>query len=214
MSDVFREVDEAVREDQLKQFFKRYGMALGVLLVVLVVGIGGWQLWRSLAHSQRVETSDAYAAAMLEARRGQPQAALEKLTELADPAEGEVATLAAFARARILLGEGQREEAVALWDQLAASEESGPIYRDVALLLSVMHQIGHAPAQELDQRLTRLTGSASAFRPLALELQAMLALEEGDTDRARELLEGLREDAATTPDQKERVTQLLAGLGG
>lgn len=214
MSDVFREVDEAVREDQLKQFFKRYGLVLGIGLFVLVVGIGGWQFWRSWQEGERVESSDAYATAMLQARQGQPQAALEGLTALADPAEGEVATLAAFARARILLGEGQREEAVALWDQLAASEASGPIYRDLALLLSVMHQIGHAPAQELSERLAPLTGETEPFRGLAVELQGLLALEAGETARARELLESLRDDPATTRDQKERVTQLLAGLPG
>jgi len=214
LSDVFREVDEAVREDQLKQFFKRYGLVLGIGLFVLVVGIGGWQFWRSWQEGERVESSDAFARAMRQARPGQPQAALEGLTALADPAEGEVATLAAFARARILLGEGQREEAVALWDQLAASEASGPIYRDLALLLSVMHQIGHAPAQELSERLAPLTGETEPFRGLAVELQGLLALEAGETARARELLESLRDDPATTRDQKERVTQLLAGLPG
>jgi hypothetical protein len=214
LSDVFREVDEAVREDQIKRFFKRYGLAVGIGLAVLVLGIGGWQLWRSLEHSARVDSSDSYAAAMLQARQGQTQAALESLTALADPAEGEVATLAAFARARILLGEGEREGAVQLWDQIAASEASGPIYRDLALLLSVMHQIGHAPAQDLSERLAPLTGETAPFRGLARELQALLALEAGETARAKELLEGLRDDPTTTADQKERVSQLLAGLAG
>jgi len=214
LSDVFREVDEAVREDQIKTFFKRYGVILGVIVVAVVLGIGGWQVWRSMQHGNRVEQSDAFAAAMLAARLGQTPAALEQLGQLADPAAGEVATLAAFAQARILLGEGQRESAVRIWDALAASPESGPIYGDVALLLSVMHQIGHGPAQELSDRLAPLVRPGEAFRPLALELQAILALEAGDTAGAKGLLEGLRDDPATSPDQRDRVTQLLAGIAG
>ncbi|HKY94360.1 MAG TPA: tetratricopeptide repeat protein [Kiloniellales bacterium] len=214
MSDVFREVDEAVREGQIKQFMKRYGVLLGAVVVVTVVGIGGWQFWTSWRHGEQVESSDAYAAAMLAARQGKTPEALEALGKLADPAGGEVGTIAAFAQARILLGEGQRESAIRIWDAIAANDASGPIYRDVALLLSVMHQIGQAPAQELSDRLTPLTGETEPFRPLAQELQALLALDAGDTGRARTLLEALRDDPATTSDQKERVTQLLAGLPG
>ena len=214
MSDVFREVDEAVREDQLKQFMKRYGVALGAIVVVIVVGIGGWQFWNSWRHGERVENSDAYAAAMLAARLGKTPEALEALGTLADPAGGEVATLAAFAQARILMGEGQRESAIRIWDAIAASEASGPVYSDVALLLSVMHQVGQAPAGELVDRLIPLTGETEPFRPLAQELQAMIAMDAGDIAAAKALLEALRDDPATSADQKERVTQLLAGLSG
>lgn len=214
MSDVFREVDEAVREDQIKQFMKRYGLALGIAVALIVVGIGGWQFWNSWQHGNRVENSDAYAAAMLAARQGQTQASLEELGKLADPSGGEVGTMAALAQARILLGEGQREEAIKIWDAVAASDASGPIYGDVALLLSVMHQVGQAPAQELSDRLAPLTAEGEPFRALAQELQAMLALDAGDTAKARTLLEALRDDPATSADQKQRVTQLLAGLPG
>jgi hypothetical protein len=214
LSDVFREVDEAVREDQLKQFMKRYGVFVGIALVVIVVGIGGWQFWSSWRHGERVDNSDAYAAAMLAARQGKTPEALEALGTLADPAGGEVATLAALAQARILLGEGQRESAIGIWDAIAASDASGPIYRDAALLLSVMHQVGQAPAGELIDRLMPLTGETEPFRPLAQELQAMIALDSGDIAAAEALLEALRDDPATTADQKARVTQLLAGLSG
>lgn len=214
MSDVFREVDEAVREDQLKRFMKRYGLLLGIILVAVVVGIGGWQVWSSWQHGNRVENSDAYAAAMLAARQGKTQEALEALGTLADPGEGEVPTLAAFAQARILVGEGQRDSAIRIWDAIAASEAAGPIYQDVALLLSVMHQVGQAPSQELSGRLAPLTGETEPFRPLAQELQALLALDAGDAATARTLLETLRDDPATSADQKERVTQLLAGIPG
>jgi len=214
LSDVFREVDEAVREDQIKRFLKRYGAILGAIIVAIVLGIGGWQVWSHMAHGDRVEKSDALATAMLQARLGQTQAALEGLGNLADPASGDVGTLAALAQARILLGEGQRESAVRIWDAVAASTESGPIYGDVALLLSVMHQIGHAPSDQLSDRLAPLTGETDPFRPIAQELQAILALDGGDAARAKSLLEALRDDPAASADQKQRVTQLLAGLSG
>ena len=214
MSDVFREVDEAVREDQIKRFMNRYGVLVGIALVVIVVGIGGWQFWKSWHHDQQVEASDAYAAAMLAARTGKTTEALDALGKLSDPAGGEVGTLAALAQARILMGEGQRDEAIKLWDAVAASDASGPVYQDVALLLSVMHQVGRAPSQALSDRLAPLAAAGEPFRPLAQELQALLALDSGDSASARVLLEGLRDDPETTAEQKERVTQLLAMLPG
>ena len=66
MSDIFREVDEEVRREQLKKLWDQYGNYLVALAVLIVVGIGGWRAYdwwetRKAAEAGRSEehTSDS-----------------------------------------------------------------------------------------------------------------------------------------------------------
>lgn len=215
MSDVFREVDEAIRQDQLKQLWKKYIPIIIVVVVLVVGGIGGWQLWSYLRHSDNQGDSDALAAALALGREGKVEESLAALqSQAADLNEGETATLAAFAAGRILVGEGRVEEAIALWDRIAANRNTQHSYRDMATLLSVMHQVDSGDPTTLADRLQPLTAEGNAFRPTAQELMALLALRGGEEERARQILSALVEDSATPGGMRGRVQQLLSALGG
>src|SRR5258708_28808023 len=63
-SAAFQEVDDAVRQDDLKLWWKRWGswvVAAAVLGVVAVAGLVGWRQYDA---SRRAEASVAYSAAL------------------------------------------------------------------------------------------------------------------------------------------------------
>ncbi len=43
MSDIFREVDEEVRREQLKKLWERYSILIVAVAVLIVAGVGGWR---------------------------------------------------------------------------------------------------------------------------------------------------------------------------
>ena len=43
MSDIFREVDEEVRREQLKKLWDRYGNFVIAALILVVVGVAAWR---------------------------------------------------------------------------------------------------------------------------------------------------------------------------
>lgn len=213
MSDVFREVDEAVRQDQLKQVWKRYGwLILGIGLAV-ILGVGGYHAWKGYQADRRTEASDAYADALQLARTGKVQESLDALGKLADPTDGEVGTLAAFARARVLAGEGKLDEAVQIWDQLAASDAAGPSFKAAALVLSVQNQMDTGDAAALAARLQPLLAEGQPFRATAMEMTALLALKQGDEARAKELLTQLSTLKEAPASLQARAGQLLQAIG-
>lgn len=213
MSDVFREVDEAVRQDQLKQIWKRYGwLILGVGLAV-ILGVGGYHAWKGYRADQRTEASDAYADALQLARIGKVQELLDALGKLADPTDGEVGTLAAFAQARVLAGEGKVDEAAQIWDQLAASDAAGPSFKAAALVLSVQNQMDRGDAAALTARLQPLLAEGQPFRATAMEMTALLALKQGDEARAKELLTQLSTLKDAPASLQARAGQLLQAIG-
>jgi len=53
-----REVDDAVRQDQLLTFWQRYGRALAVLLIVGLAAFGGWLYWQHYSKTQSEAVSE------------------------------------------------------------------------------------------------------------------------------------------------------------
>ena len=43
MSDIFQEVDEEVRREQLKRLWERYGTLLIASCILVIAGVGAWR---------------------------------------------------------------------------------------------------------------------------------------------------------------------------
>ncbi len=211
MSDIFREVDEDLRRDEAAKVWKKYGPYAIGLAATLVLATLGYQLWRNWETERRLERSDRFIEAVRLAEDVAPEAALPALAELGDP-DGGYGTLAAFERARLLAETGRRDEAVALWDELAADGKAGSALQAAARLFAVMHQIDDGDPADLRARLEPLLQLGHGSRPTALELTAVLALREGDRDEARRIYTELADDLSAPPGLRARATQMIAAL--
>jgi len=213
LADIFREVDEDLRRDNLEQLWKKYGRFLIALAVVAVLSVAGVQAWRAFDESRRQDLSDRFATALAMAETGDTAAALNSLAELADPGGGGYGGLAALQRARILSETGALDEAIAIWDRVAADSDLGPGFRSAATLLSVMNQIDQGDPATLRGRLEPLAADDAPFRGTARELMAVLALRTGDRAAARELYTKIADDREAPAGLRARATQMLAALG-
>ena len=212
MADIFREVDEELKRDRASELAKKYGPYFIGFAVAIVLGTLGHNLWRDWDLERRAEQSDSFAAALALATDGANDAAVEALAALGEP-DGGYGTLAAFERARLLAEDGRREEALAVWQGLAASEAAGPALQGVARLYFVMHQIDDGDPGELRAMLDPLIVPGNGFRPLALELTGVLLLRDGDQEAARRIYSEIADDLTAPPGLRSRAAQVLASLG-
>ncbi len=211
MSDIFREVDEDLRRDRATELAKKYGPYFIGFAVAIVLGTLGYQLWHDWDLDRRTERSEAYAAALELVAGGKTEDALAALEALGEP-DGGYGTLATFERARLLAEEGRRDEALAQWEILAAGETGGPALEGVARLFFVMHQIDDGDPDELRTMLQPLMAAGNGFRPLAMELDAQLAVREGDREKARQIYAEIADDLTAPPGLRARAAQVLASL--
>ena len=212
MSDIFREVDEEIRQENYARLWKRYGSYAIGFAVLLVAAVAGYQIWQGYDLQRRTELSDRYAVVTDQILEDQDDAAQATLAEIADPSDSGYGTLAAFTRAQLLADAGSTAEATAIWDRIAAQSPSGDSFRAIATLLSVMHQLDSGDPAVLAPRLEPLMAAGQAFRTSAQELDALLAIKQGDSDRARARLEAIGQDIFAPPAARERAAQLLATL--
>ena len=213
MADIFKEVDEDLRQEHYKKLWDKYGLFVIGAAVALVLAVGGYQAWQAWDLSQRNAESERYEAALALVAEGQEAEAQAALADFGGPGAGGYAVLAAFQEARLKAELGDVEGAVAVWDRVAAESGVGPAFQGVATLLSTIHQIDDGDPGQLAARLEPLSAAGNAFRPLALELSGLLALRAGDKAKAREHFTAIAEDFASPAGVRDRASQMLAQLG-
>jgi hypothetical protein len=208
-SDSFiEEVTEEVRRDRLFALARRYGWIV-VLALVLVIGGAAVLEWRKAQARAAAEDFGDRVFAALEA-----ETAPGRATRLAEiDASGAAAAILNMLEAAERAGSNPTD-AGALLEALAEDSEIPALYRDLATLKLVLLNDYPMFAEEKLERLEPLTAPGAPFRLLAREQMALLAMETGDTERARDLVRPLITDAEAQPAQRQRAAQLLVVLGG
>lgn len=216
MSDIFREVDEDLRRDQFVKFWQRYGslvIGAAILVVAATAGNVGWKHWRTTRMEERTAVlSDALAKLRPTGENAQPdtKAAADALAAAAAKLGGGHATLARLHEAGLRARDGQRDQAVTLYDQVAGSGDADPMLRDLATLLSVQLQLDTGDAAALRTRLTPLLKDGNAWKASATEASGLLAVRAGDAAGAAALFKQMSDDPAAPQALRARATELAA----
>ncbi len=212
MADIFQEVEDDLKKDRATAWWKRYGRYVIGLAVAIVAGTAAYQAWTAYDLEQRGARSDAYASALaLAAGQSDEAKALSDLSEIAS-GDDTYGMLASFDEARLLAAADKTDEAVVIWDRIAAKQGTDQAFGAVATLLSVMHQVDDGDVESLKARLEPLAVTGNAFRPTATELLATLALRENDRQTARDLFTELSDDLTAPPGIRARATQMIEAL--
>ncbi|WP_339444799.1 tetratricopeptide repeat protein, partial [Pseudomonas hunanensis] len=129
-----REVDEELRRDQLAKAARRYGIAAIAVILLALVGFGGWLLWQSHEQSVAGEQGEALSKAYEDMGSNRIDSANAKLTTLATSNIGGYRALALMSQADLLLQKQDLRGAAAKFAQVAGDTSIGQPLRDVALI--------------------------------------------------------------------------------
>ena len=120
--------------------------------------------------------------------------------------------LARFREASARRKDGDPAAAVDIYETLAADDSIEPLYRDLAVLLSVMAQADTGDPKALSDRLAPLAADGP-WRHTAGEYIGLLALRQGDTATARKQFEAIADDSQAPQGARARAAELLQTLG-
>ena len=211
MSDIFREIDEELRRDNLLALWARYGRyVVGAAALALVIA-GGIAAWRAHQLSERQAQSAQFASALALSREGKTSDAATVFAVIAREGGG-YGVLASFEHAALLAKSGDQKKAAAAYDRVAEDPGVSPALRGLATLLSIMQRLAQADPKAMIARLEPLTAAGSAWRPTALELTAAAKLKLGQKRAALLIYRGLADDLAAPRDLRARAAEMAAAL--
>lgn len=211
MSEIFREIDEELRRDNLLKLWQRYGRYVIAAVVAVLLIAGGVVAWRNHQMTLRQAQSVRFEAALSLLREGKEAEAAKIFATVGDEGGG-YGQLAAFEAADLTAKSGDRKTAIADYDKLAASSSVDPELRDVATLLSVMSGFVDSDPQTVIDRLKPLTDSGNPWRGTALELTAAARIKSGDKAGALEIYKKLADDLAAPEGVRARAAEMAAVL--
>ena len=211
MSELFDEVDEDVRRDQLKKIWDQYSIYIVGGAFLIIAAVGGW---RGYAYLEAKKAAEAGAA-------------FDKASELSDQnkhteAEAAFADLAAkapsgyrvLARLRVAAEAASRDPQAAakLYDDIAADRSVGAPEQDLARVRAAGLLLETSAYADMLQRLEPATVPGATFRHTARELLALSAWRANDTAAARQWLDVIANDGETPASLRSRAEALQALL--
>ncbi len=210
---LMREVDEAVRKDQVENFGKTYGRPLIAVLVIGLLAFGGYLFWQSQQEAAMEATSETMVAALDQLQAGNLDTASETVADLAANGEGAAKGSALMLQAGVAAQAGKNDEAVKLFEQLAGESDVPSPYRDLARIRAVATQFDDLPSAQVIERLDDMAKPGEPFFGSAAEMVAMAHLDMGDTEKAGALFAQIAKDESVPESLRGRARQMAGMLG-
>jgi len=211
VSDIFNEVDEEVRREQLKKLWDRYGNYAIAAVFLVVAAVAGWRAYQWYEGKLAAAAGAAYDAAGRLADDGKHDEAAAGFAKLTTGGTAGYRQLARL-REAAELAEKDPKAAVAAYDAIAKDAAGQPLVADLAGIRAAFLLVDTAKLDEMTQRLEPLAQPGSPFRHSARELLALSAWRNGDVAATRKWMEAAKGDIEAPAALRARMDVLAALL--
>lgn len=211
MSELFDEVDEEVRREQLKRLWEKYSIYIIAAMILIVAAVGGWRGNQYLEAKKAAEAGAAFDKAV-------------ELSEANKHAEAEAAFADLVAKApfgyrvlsrlRLAAEIANRDAAAAakMYDEISADRSVGVADQDLARIRAAQLLLESISYPNMKERLEAAAAPGATFRHTARELLALSAWRANDAAATRQWLDMIANDDETPPSLRSRAEALQALL--
>jgi hypothetical protein len=211
VTELFDEVDEEVRREQLQKLWEKYSIYIIAAALLVIAAVGGWRGYQYLEEKKAAEAGDAFGKAVELADQGKHAEAEAAFNELAAKAPAGYRMLARF-RAAAEVANRDPQAAAKMFDDLAADSSIGAEQQALARIRAAGLLVDTATYADMLRRLEGDTAAGQTFRHSARELLALSAFRSNDSTATRQWLDQLELDAETPPSMRSRAEALQALL--
>lgn len=210
---LMREVDDAVRQDQMVDVWRKYGRPALVLVVVGLAALGGYLWWHSRQEAALELRSEQLITAIDQLQAGNTSSADSTLAALDSDGSVGARAVTQLLRAGIAAENGKTDEAIAAYDEAAGNAEFPQTYRDLANIRSIALQFDDIEPSKVIETLKPIAVPGNPWFGSAGELVAMAYLDNDQKDLAGPLFAEIAKDE-DVPESLRSRTRQMAGLLG
>lgn len=214
MADIFNEIDEELRSDQMRRLWSRYSGLIVVVALAIVVGVAGWRGYEYWAETTARSDGDKYLAAIALSAKGDYAGAEAALKTVSTSGSSGYRTLARLRGADELLLSGDQPGAIAAFDALSSDNSVPALFQNFAAIRAAYLALDLDDRAKLEARVKPLAAAGNPWRHAAREILAFAAWKAGDIAGAKSWVDQIETDAETPADLTNRVTILSAVING
>ena len=211
-----REVNDEIRREQAQALWDRFGPALIVVAILVVLGTAAFVGYRYWDETRANRSGDAFSQALKLANDGKSDDALTALQQLEKDGYGAYPLLARMRAATVKADKGDFAAAVADFDGVAADTAIPQGIRDMARLRAALLLVDHGSFADVSSRVEALTTDNNTLRHTAREALGLAAWKEGKTQDALKLFDQIAADDGAPRNARQRATlmsELIRGSG-
>ena len=208
-----REVDDAVREDNLKDMARRYGVWAALLVVISLAALAGWIFYQNHKGEKSGVRSEEYIAAVDSLKANNLDGASAALTKLENADQKGYQAAAKLMQANIALEKNNPKKAAEGYANVVADKNLPQAFRDLALVRQTATEFDNLKPQQVVDRLKTLAVPGSPWFGSAGEMVAVSYLNMGKDNLAGPLFAQLAKDKSVPPTIRSRTLQ-MAGVQG
>jgi hypothetical protein len=209
VSDIFREVDEEVRREQLQKLWDRYQNLFIAAVVLVILGVAGWRGYDYWQTKKAMESGSAFEEAVTLSEGGKHAESESAFAKIAASGTPSYRNLSRMRRAAEL-ADTDPKAAITAYNAIAADTSAGPVLQDLAALRVGSLQIDQGATADAVKRLEPLAAAERPFRHSAREMLALAAWRSGNAAEAKRWSDMITTDPQTPPATRSRVEMLMA----
>ena len=202
--EIISEIEEDLQKERFKKYWKNYGKYISLLIVFIIVSVGGWQIYEFIEKRRNIEASNIFLN-ILDVSKEDTVKAIEKINNIKNLPNG-YELLIKFQKANLFIENNQITDAVLLFNQIHQDKSIDKNYRDIAVLLSIMHQYKQ---QNSIVKLDNIISTNEHFAMLAKELKAYILYDDGKIKGAQKILEEILNSPNISQRSNERISNIL-----
>ena len=211
MSELFDEVDEDVRRDQLKKIWDQYSIYIIAGALLIIAAVGGWRGYQYLEAKKAAEAGAAFDNAIELAEQGKHSEAEAAFNGIAASAPSGYRMLARL-RAAAEAASHDPQAAAKLYDDISADRSVGALAQELAKVRAAGLLVDSTSYPNMVERLEAEAAPGATFRHTARELLALSAWRANDATAARKWLDLIANDSDTPSSLRQRAEALQALL--
>ena len=179
MANIFREVDEDIRKERYINLFRKYGVYVIAIIVIIVGSLAGIQFYSGY----QVNKNEMLFAEYINIIENNSDDTLEKLSDSGNTSNLFLNGMYLLKRSDLLVASGQIDQATLLLSEAIKNNTLNKIHNDVAIYKLLMINIETLSIEEIRLYQNKLISEVDAFY-LTEELIAIKFLIEGQKEDA------------------------------
>ncbi len=208
-----REVDEAVRKDQMSDFATRYGKPILAGIVIALIAFAAYLFWNSRHEAELERQSETLIGALDQIEAGNLDTGSATLDPIARDGSGGARAFALMLQAGIAQERGNAAEAAELFAKVAADGDTPDALRDLAIIREVTATFDTRTPADILARLQPLLEPDNPFFGSAAELAAVAYLEQGKRKQAGDLFARIAKTDDAPEGLRSRARRMAGVLG-